>query len=290
MKCFVIMPFAAAFDSVFEAVKGVATTAVPGTVVECYWLKDVRAAGRITDDILGGLNEAAFCIADVSGHNPNVMWETGYAMALGKPTILIGQDIKALPFDLKSHRVLGYSPKRVHDLGLLLGEAIRQTLSRYALKGGGAAALDTSKAAAQRTISVTGTMGADEAVVYRRVEHALAPYLSDHTSWLTGTVGTVDIAAVRFLVEHGQRVTAVGYHRFDCSPELRTLVDDARLSFLDASVEKIPRSLAGRNERDALFCAKSDLVILLWDGRSAGTREMVEYFQDQGVATLLEFL
>jgi hypothetical protein len=290
MKCFVIMPFAGAFDPVFEAVKEVATTAVPGTLVECYWLKDVHAAGRITDDILGGLSEAAFCIADVSGHNPNVMWETGYAMALGKPTILICQDIAALPFDLKSHHALEYSLERVRELGPVLAEAVRQTLSRYALKGSGAAELEAPKAAVNRTISVTGTMTADEAVACRRLQQALAPYLSSLTSWLIGSVGTVDVAAARFLIEHGQRVTAVGYHRFDCSPELRALIDQGRLGFLDASVERIPRSLAERNERDALFCSRSDLVILLWDGRSAGTKDMVAYFQDQGVATLLEFL
>src|SRR5262249_31985354 len=151
-------------DPVFDVVKHVATTAVPGSAVECYWLKDVQSAGRITDDILRGLSEASFCIADVSGNNPNVMWETGYAMALGKPTILIGQDIGALPFDLKSHRILEYAPGNETALGQSLAKAIRQTLSRYALKGSGAIEPQAIKTSAQRTISITGTMTASEAV------------------------------------------------------------------------------------------------------------------------------
>jgi len=290
MKCFVIMPFAEAFDAVFDAVKCVATTAVPGTVVECYWLKDIHSAGRITDDILKGLNEAAFCIADVSGHNPNVMWETGYAMALGKPTILIGQDINALPFDLKSHRILEYSSGSEDQLGHNLAEAIRQTLSRYALKGSGAAELPALKALDQKTITVTGSMTATEVVAARRVHQTLTPYLSASTLWLVGSVGTVDIAAARFLLERNQKVTAIGYHRFDCSPELRLLVDTGEIGFLDSSVEPIPKGLAGPNLRDIIFCAKSDLVILFWDGQSAGTRSMIEYFRNQGIATLLCFL
>jgi nucleoside 2-deoxyribosyltransferase len=290
MKCFVIMPFSQDFDHVFELVKSVATTAVPETQFECYWLKDVHAAGRITDDILSGINEAAFCIADVSGHNPNVMWETGYAMALGKPTILIGRDIAALPFDLKSHRVLGYSSGNETQFRDKLAEAIRQTLARYALKGSGRAELPSMQTSEQRTIAVTGTMTANEAVACRRLQRALTPFLSETTTWLAGSGGNVDIAAIRFLVERNQRVVAVGYHRFDCAPELRRLIEEGKLSFLDASVESIPRGMSGPNQREILFCMKSDLVILLWDGHSSGTKTMVQYFQSQGVGTQLVFL
>jgi hypothetical protein len=290
MKCFVIMPFAPAFDSVFGVVKDVATAAVPETTVECYWLKDVHAAGRITDDILKGLNEAAFCIADVSGHTPNVMRETGYAMALGKPTILIGQDIDALPFDLKSHRVLEYSQGKETEFRQKLAKAIGETLSRYALKGSRTAELPLAKWTESRTITVTGTMTANEAVVYHRLHSALTPYLSEGTRWLVGSVGTVDTAAVRFLLDRNQKVTAVGYHRFDCAPEFRTLIEEGTLGFVDASIEPIPKGMKGPTARDALFCIRSELVILLWDGQSAGTKEMVEYFQSQGTATLLVFL
>jgi hypothetical protein len=35
---------------------------------------------------------------------------------------------------------------------------------------------------------------------------------------------------------------------------------------------------------------KSDLIILLWDGDSSGTKRMVDYYQEQGVSTLLAFI
>ena len=314
MKCFVIMPFMESFDPVFEVVKDVAYRTIRDANFQCYWLKDIHAAGLITDDILRGLTEAAFCVADVTGHNPNVMWETGYAMALGKPTILIGQDIASLPFDLRSHRVLDYSPKDLPEFQRRLENAIQDTLARYELKGAGTAELPAVTKAKQMTIAVTGTMNANEAAVCHRIQRFLAPYLSDTTSWFVGAVGTVDLASIRFLLDHCQRVTAVGYNRFDCAPELRVLIDESRLEFLDASVEavprgmkgppeldlckefacdlskSVPRGMKGPTERDIIFCIKSDLVILLWDGESQGTKEMAQYFKDQGVSTLLAFI
>jgi hypothetical protein len=273
----------------WEVAAEVAADAVAATDFDCYWLKDVHAAGRITDDIIRGLGDAAFCIADVSGDNPNVMWETGYAMALGKPTILIGQDIASLPFDLRSHRVVEYSTDNLADLKQKLATAVRDTLARYELKATGLAATP-SPVTEQKTIAVTGSMHANEAAARRRAEDLLTPYLSEHTSWLVGTTGTVDLAIVKLLLEHDQRVTAVGYNRFDYSPQLRGPIDEGTVRFLDASVESLPRSLEGPSERDVLFCMKSDLIILFWDGQSPGTKEMVRFYQGQGVNTLLAFI
>ena len=291
LKCFVIMPFEG-FDPVFEAVQSAAGSTGFGEDVECCWLEDVQAAGRITDDILRGLHEAMFCIADVTGHNANVMWETGYAMALGKPTILIGQDIDKLPFDLKSHRVLHYD---LDDLGRLregLVEGISQTLRRYALKGSDVPLPSPVSSVGRHVIAVTGCMVADELLAHRRVEQTLTPFLSDKSRWLVGSVGAVDRAAAAFLVEHEQRVSIVGYHRFDCAPELRAFVDSGTADFVDASLEKVPTGMAeaGADKRDALFCVKADLVILLWDGESPGTRAMVDFFRGQESSTLLAFL
>lgn len=290
MKCFVIMPFRQAYDPVFDAVKQAACSSVSGENFDCYWLKDVHAAGRITDDIIAGLSEAAFCIADLSENNPNVMWETGYAMAIGKPTILIGQDVESLPFDLRSHRVLPYKPTALGELGPKLSKAIRETLTRYELKGSGPAALPPANNPERMTIAVTGTMRANEAAVARRLEVVLRPYLSKDTRWLSGSVGNVDVAAICFLADHQQNVTAVGYNRFDCDGRLRLLIEAGKVAFLDSSVESVPRRLQGPSKREVFFCTRADLVVLLWDGESTGTHEMVRFYQDQGVSTLLSFV
>ena len=133
-------------------------------------------------------------------------------------------------------------------------------------------------------------MNANEVAASHRIQCLLSPYLSDTTSWLVGSVGTVDLAVIRFLLDHQQRVTAVGYHRFDCAAELRPAIDEGRLNFLDASVEPVPRGMRGANERDIMFCIKADLIILFWDGQSEGTKKVVQYYRDQGVSTLLAFI
>ncbi|MBI3824047.1 MAG: hypothetical protein HY289_15370 [Planctomycetes bacterium] len=132
MKCLVIMPFKAEFDAIFKCVKAAAKRAATKPRLDCYWLKDIQAAGPITDDIVAGIQDSKFCIADVTGNNPNVMWETGYAMALGKPIILIGQRVESPPFDLRTHRLIAYRDDNLQALSKNLVSAIRQTVTRCA--------------------------------------------------------------------------------------------------------------------------------------------------------------
>jgi hypothetical protein len=47
-------------------------------------------------------------IADMSGRNPNVFYEVGYAHAKGKLVILLTSDAGDIPFDLKHHRHIVY--------------------------------------------------------------------------------------------------------------------------------------------------------------------------------------
>jgi len=287
LGCFVIMPFRREYDAVFAAICDAARSAVPGEQIECRWLKDVHAAGRITDDILDSLGKATLCIADVSESNPNVMWETGYAMALGRPTILLARDVANLPFDLKVHRVLGYSLTNLAAIKPVLAEALRQTLAKCELP---AAARSGAPPAARASIAVTGSMRADPAAASRRIETLLTPYLGSDSVWYCGSAGTVDECAIEFLAARGERVWAVGYDRFDCSERVRHLVAEKKAAFLDASVESLPKGITGPHIRDLFFCVKSDLVILFWDSRSQGTGQLVRYFEDSGKNLLIGFV
>lgn len=129
MQCFVITPFANAFDDVYTTVKLHVEAAGSDLGVTCCRLDESRPAGRITDRLRDTLRESAFCIADLTGCNPNVMWETGYAMALGKPVILITQDLATLPFDIRDMEALGYDRSHLHSsLGMPLRDIVRDTI------------------------------------------------------------------------------------------------------------------------------------------------------------------
>jgi nucleoside 2-deoxyribosyltransferase len=288
LECFVIMPFRVEFDRVFALVQDAVKGALPDKTFECRWLKDDHAAGRITDDILDALYRSTLCVADLSGSNANVMWETGYAMALGKPTILLCQDLQVLPFDLRVHRVLEYRLQDLEGLRHRLSEAVRQTLAKHAIRLEGPAS--STKLATGLTIAVTGTMRVSPARATHRIQTVLHPYLGLDASWYCGSQGGVDEIALSLLLANDERVVTVGYHRYDMSETVRGMISRGKLGFVDASMETIPRGLQGFNEREALFMLKSDLIILFWDGDSTGTRELVRQFQEEGKNLLVAFI
>jgi nucleoside 2-deoxyribosyltransferase len=64
------------------------------------------------------IESADFIISDLTFTNPNVYYETGYALANGKLSILITKNPMKIPFDLKNSRHLIYSS--LDDLQLQL--------------------------------------------------------------------------------------------------------------------------------------------------------------------------
>ena len=66
---------------------------------------------------------------DLTGCNPNVIGEVGYAMALRKPVIFISQDVGSLPFDLCLMRTIQYACHSLAEtLERQLGEAFAKHL------------------------------------------------------------------------------------------------------------------------------------------------------------------
>ncbi|MET7891803.1 hypothetical protein [Streptomyces mirabilis] len=67
----------------------------------------IADTGEITDQIHRRLHEDGIVIADVSGGNPNVMYELGFRIGCGKPVILIGEN-GDLPFDIAQLRTIRF--------------------------------------------------------------------------------------------------------------------------------------------------------------------------------------
>ena len=60
-------------------------------------------------DIIQPIYESDIVIADLTGLNPNVMYELGLAHSFNKKTIVITKDdLSQLPFDLKQYRAKDY--------------------------------------------------------------------------------------------------------------------------------------------------------------------------------------
>ena len=130
MNCFVIMPFAREFDDVYTHIKMSVESAIASQPVRCFRLDESRPAGRITDRLLEEIRASTLCVADLSGLKPNIMWEVGYAMALGKPAIIVTQDEGELPFDIKDMHSIRYNRNYLSDtLGAHLKRAVIDTFS-----------------------------------------------------------------------------------------------------------------------------------------------------------------
>ena len=126
MNCFVIMPFAAEFDDVYALIKSTVESVAAGdTPGRCFRLDESRPAGRITDRLLGELRSASICVADLTDTKPNVMWELGFAMALGKPAVIVTQNLQSLPFDIKDMQSIEYDRNR---LNATLQAPLRQSM------------------------------------------------------------------------------------------------------------------------------------------------------------------
>jgi len=72
--------------------------------LEPYRADEVFGPGNIIEDIIHGIETAQIIIAEITPSNENVFYEVGYAHALKKPTILLADRGKKLPFDISGRR------------------------------------------------------------------------------------------------------------------------------------------------------------------------------------------
>lgn len=104
---FVLMPFEPGLTAVYN---NIVKPAVESKGLVARRADDITSNNAIMNDIWKSICEARFIIADLSGRNPNVMYELGIAHTVGKETILIhqtGGDNK-YPFDISHIRIIGY--------------------------------------------------------------------------------------------------------------------------------------------------------------------------------------
>ena len=117
--CFVMMPFRPETDALY---RNLIKPAVERLGLTALRADEMAAPGSITEQIRVAIQQSRLCVADVSGRNPNVLYEVGIAHTLGKPTVLLTQDVGDVPFDLRVIRHIVY--------GLDALEAARSSLER----------------------------------------------------------------------------------------------------------------------------------------------------------------
>lgn len=132
-RVFVATPFEALRagnedPAVFARVQDSITEAARLADVELRHPRASQQAGNILAQILAELDDADAVIAVVTGSNPNVLFELGYAAR--QAPILVIDKRASLPFDLRIYRAVVYGgPGELVTLASRLAEAIRHTLA-----------------------------------------------------------------------------------------------------------------------------------------------------------------
>lgn len=104
-------------------------------VLETFGLKLVVAhtideSGSITDQIFERIVHSKLVIVDITGLNPNVMYELAVRHSFGKPCVVICNNNTRLPFDLLSERTIFFSDsiKGAGELKSELNKKIKSAL------------------------------------------------------------------------------------------------------------------------------------------------------------------
>ena len=103
--CFVLMPFEEGMTAVYE--HGIKPL-VEGLGIQCRRADEIYTGQNILGDIWTSIQSAEIVVADLTGKNPNVMYELGLCHALWKRVILLSQNRDDVPFDLRAWRVIWY--------------------------------------------------------------------------------------------------------------------------------------------------------------------------------------
>lgn len=100
----VMMPFAPQFDDLYAAL----VECSESVGFRCQRADDIWLNEAVIEDVVHLIATACIVIADLTGKNANVFYETGIAHTLGKDVVLITQSKDDVPFDLRHLRYIPY--------------------------------------------------------------------------------------------------------------------------------------------------------------------------------------
>jgi len=129
-ECFFITPIGLEGSDTRRKTEGLIRTIIRPILAE-YGIEVVAAhniskSGSITDQVISHLLKDKLVIANLTGLNPNVMYELAIRHATDLPVISIAEDTTSLPFDIGQERTIMYTPDfyAVDDLKIALKKAV----------------------------------------------------------------------------------------------------------------------------------------------------------------------
>jgi hypothetical protein len=114
-RCFYVGPFAEPFNTIYSDHVRRALLSAGFSVTRA---DEIYGTSPVIQDIWEAISSAELVVAEVTGRNPNVMYEIGMAHTIGTPVAILTQSIDDVPFDLRHHRciVYAYTPLGCQEL------------------------------------------------------------------------------------------------------------------------------------------------------------------------------
>lgn len=122
---FIAMPFREDMDDIYYY--GIQPS-VHSVGYLCERVDLTTFTGDILEQIKSRIESAELVIADLTGANPNVYLEVGYAWGKSLPTILLAKDGEEPKFDVRGQRCIIY--KRILDLEKALKQELKGLLAK----------------------------------------------------------------------------------------------------------------------------------------------------------------
>lgn len=144
---------------------------------------NVKLGEQLASAIWSAIQKADLVLADISGSNPNVLYELGIAQGMGKRTIIVTDDYSNVPSDLSHLHIIRFedSPKGLTNLhGALREELINVTREKrwraashfHSTHSGEAHRKDVARQEIKRAIESRRSGRLDEAI--KHLEESLA--------------------------------------------------------------------------------------------------------------------
>ena len=102
---FVLMPFEKEFQTIYY---NVLKPLIESLGYSASKADENLSVGTVVEQIQQSIRDALLIIADVSGKNPNVFYELGYAHGLNKNVLIMTTDPNDVPFDISHIRYFQY--------------------------------------------------------------------------------------------------------------------------------------------------------------------------------------
>jgi nucleoside 2-deoxyribosyltransferase len=241
--CFVIQPFdGGPFDKRFEDTLAPAITAAG---VEPYRVDRDDSAVVPIQSIQEGIRRADVCLADISTDNPNIWFEVGFAIAMGKHIELVcSHERQKFPFDVQHRTIIRYKTQAQRDFESL-AERVTRRLKAAIAKQNEIASIEDLEPIANRE-----GLSSHEIVALVIIAQELDRDLTSHMLRQNmGGAGYTDIAialAVRSLGKK-QFIAAVSDQDFNGNEFNRYQATEAGYRWLENNQNKLTLNRKTRN-------------------------------------------